>query len=419
MRQFLAIYDAWPQAAAVRQQLAIHAKDAGRFQQAEFYWLKNRNSRDPVVVAEANRQLMNLWNQLGLYSEAAMLAEELASARFQSLPLMDGQHVNDLLTGVSDQSLLGHAIGRRSLPRYAIDRVEITEKRWAESSLAWTWETIELNHEKKKQPINAFAQYRREFPLRPGSSFQLLDKGWVDESGEHAETRVAVINRASGVIQGKVRIPLRNSYPSLSKRAHVGHYFPVGGINSMAGVSLLELDDEQPLWKAKLGDDAAHQHLLRVGPAGPDFCTFQGQQELIMLDPVTGKTLWKRSDIDPSSGLVSDPYAGLFGDENVLVLFNSNRSSYTVFSTKTGEDLHHGKLDIDTGQIRRIFGRKLFYITKTPAGRRMRIWDFGENRLVFDEPAGPRVFTALTPEHNLAVVIPPNPASKTQARPAS
>ena len=204
-----------------------------------------------------------------------------------------------------------------------------------------------------------------------------MDKGWVDETGEEPETRVAVIDRSAGLIAGKVRVPLRNSYPSLSKGAHVGHFFPVGSINHMTGVSLLEIADEKPLWKAKLGDAAAHQHILRVGPAGPGFCAFQGQQELVVLDPADGRTLWQRSDIDPSSGLVSDPYAGLFGDEEVLVLFAADRSSYTVFQTDTGEELYHGELNIDTGQIRRIFGRKLFYICDTPEGRRMRIWDFG------------------------------------------
>jgi hypothetical protein len=62
---------------------------------------------------------------------------------------------------------------------------------------------------------------------------------------------------------------------------------------------------------------------------------------------------------------------------------------------------------VDTGQIRRIFGSKLFYVSNTALGRRLRIWDFSENRLIFDEPAGSRIYTALTPEHELVVLIPP------------
>ncbi len=392
MQRFLTLYESWPQSASVRQRLAELAREAGEFQRAEFLWLKNRESRDLIVRAEATRDLMELWNQRGLYSEAAELAKELISPKFRDLPLKDGNTAAESIAQLPQQSMLARAIRRRQLPLKKPSRVAIREERW-----------IPIEEEL----VQAFGQYRREFSLEPGNSFQLLDKGWVDESGEEAETRVAVIDRSAGLIAGKVRVPLRNSYPSLSKGAHVGHFFPVGSINHMTGVSLLEIADEKPLWKTRLGDGASHQHILRVGPAGPGFCAFQGQQELIVLDPASGRTLWQRSDIDPSSGLVSDPYAGLFGDEDVLVLFAADRSSYTVFQTDTGEELYHGELNIDTGQIRRIFGRKLFYICDTPAGRRMRIWDFGENKLVFDQPAGPRIYTALTPEHELVVLIPP------------
>ncbi len=392
LARFLAIYDPWPQSASVRQRLAEIARAQGAFQRAEFLWLKNRESRDLVVVAEADRHLIELWNQLGLYSEAAVLAEELASSRFQDVPLKNGQSAEDFLSHIPPNSMLGQAVRRRELPNFKHTRVTIAEQPWTSTD---------------KELLDAFGEYRREFSLEPGSSFQLLDKGEVDEKAQEPETRVAVIDRVAGLIHGKVRIPLRNSYPSLSKGAHVGHFFPVGGNNRMIGVSLLEIENEKPLWTAKLGDEAANQHILRAGPAGPDFCTFQGRQELLVLDPTTGQTLWKRGHIDPSCGLVSDPYAGLFGDRDVLVVFAANRSAYTVYRTDTGEELHHGELKVDTGQIRRIFGSKLFFITKTDSGRRMRIWDFAQNRLVFDQPAGSRIYTALTPEHELVVLIPP------------
>jgi hypothetical protein len=344
-----------------------------------------------------------LWNQLGLYSEAAVLAEELASARFQSVPLKAGRNTEAYLASIPGESMLAQALRSRELPKYRTRRVAITEERWTSA-----------DHDL----LEAFSQYQREFSLEPASSFQLLVKGgdgWVDESGPEPENRVAVVDRVAGLIQGKVRIPQRSSYPSLSKGAHVGHFFPIGSNNRMSGVSLLEIENEKPLWTAKLGNEAAHQHILRVGPAGTDFCAFQGQQELLVVDPANGQTLWKRSDIDPASGLVSDPYAGLFGDGEVLVLFASNRSSYTVYQTQTGEELFHGELDVDTGQIRRIFGSKLFYIKNTATGRRMRIWDFTRNRLVFDEPVVHRIYSAITPENELVVLIPPeesDPADK-------
>ncbi len=401
LQKFLTLYGSWPQAESVRNRLAELAMDRGAFQQAEFLWLKNQNSQDLAVIAQAKFQLIALWNQLGLYSEAAQLASELATPKFRGIPLKNGRTVDEFLENIPRGSMLKQALARREYPATPISRVRIREDRWTPTN---------------KDLLDAFGQYRREFSLLPGNSFQLLDKAWVDEEVEQPETRVAVIDRDAGRIQGKVRIPLRNSYPSLSKRAHVGHFFPVGSINRMTGISLLEIENEEPLWKVKLGSTVSHEHILRVGPAGPSFCTFQGQQELVVLDPITGQTLWNRSDIDHSSGLVSDPYAGLFGDDEVLVLFNSNRSSYTVFETATGEELHHGKLDIDTGQIRRIFGRRLFYITNTEHGRRMRIWDFLKNEMIFDQPAGPRIYSALTPDHELVVLIPSEPSKTAKGK---
>ena len=393
MSRFLALYDSWPQSASIRQQFAEVARARGEFQRAEFLWLRNRESRDPVVAAEATRRLVELWNQLGLYSEAAVLAEELADLRFRNVPLKNGGSPGSFVASLPEQSMLAKAIRRRELPVQKTSAVEIVEERWTSADA---------------DLLDAFGQYRREFSLLPGSSLQLLDKGWVDdETDDEPESLVAVIDRTAGLIQGKVRIPQRNSYPSLSKGAHVGHFFPVGSNNGMTGVSLLEFQDEKPLWTAKLGNEPAHEHILRVGPAGIDFCAFQGQRELIVVDPITGKTLWKRADIDPSSGLISDPYAGLFGDSEVLVLFAADRSSYTVYRTDTGEELHHGELDVDTGQIRRIFGSKLFYIKNTGDGRRMRIWDFARNELIFDEPVIHRIYSAITPENELVVLIPP------------
>ena len=65
MQRFLTLYESWPQSASVRQRLAEFARDAGEFQRAEFLWLKNRESRDLIVRAEATRDLMELWNQIG------------------------------------------------------------------------------------------------------------------------------------------------------------------------------------------------------------------------------------------------------------------------------------------------------------------------------------------------------------------
>ena len=116
MQRFLMLYEDWPQSAGVRQRLAELARDRGEFQHAEFLWLTNRESRDLIVKAQATRDLMELWNQLGLYSEAAELAEELASPTFRDLPLKNGKTAGESISQRPQASLLAQAIRRRQLP---------------------------------------------------------------------------------------------------------------------------------------------------------------------------------------------------------------------------------------------------------------------------------------------------------------
>ena len=47
---------------------------------------------------------------------------------------------------------------------------------------------------------------------------------------------------------------------------------------------------------------------VRVGPAGPGFCTFQFRQHLYVVDPVDGRVLWHRDDLEAAAGLMNEPF---------------------------------------------------------------------------------------------------------------
>jgi hypothetical protein len=107
---------------------------------------------------------------------------------------------------------------------------------------------------------------------------------------------------------------------------------------------------------------------------------------LYVVDPVDGRVLWQRDDLEAASGLMSESFLGIIGDEEVLVVFASNGSNYTVYETATGAELRRGKLDLQQ-RPRRAIGRRLFHYTAAADGRRLRVWDALEDRFLWDQPA--------------------------------
>ena len=69
-------YARWPQASAVRIELARRARETGRFQDAELLLLEVRRGGGPQAV-QAGVELAELWVQMGLYQEAASLLARL------------------------------------------------------------------------------------------------------------------------------------------------------------------------------------------------------------------------------------------------------------------------------------------------------------------------------------------------------
>lgn len=384
--RFLSVYSQWPQAEAVRAELARQLISEGQFQHGELLLLENRRSGNQHTRAVATAELARLWDHMNLPAEAASMLESLQQD-FADVRLDGGTTGAEFARDAARDPLTALAVRRRQPLDYPVHRVEIREQRWigADPHLEQT-----------------FSRYRRRFLTPSDNSYMLLDKG------SSSQGEMAIIDRQTGIVVGKVEIPSRNSYPSLTRSAHVGHFVPLGGPASMNGLSLLEHWRDKPLWTDIPPELAQREEILRVGPAGPGFCCFQARQHLIVVEPATGRTLWRRTDLEPSSGLISDTYAGMFGDEEAIVVFDSDRSTYTVYRTSTGEEIRRGKLQLDVRKIRRVFGRYLFHVTTIGLAQRMRIWDPLEDRMLFDAPVEGRLYSAITSDNELVVISPPD-----------
>ncbi|MAG94363.1 MAG: hypothetical protein CMJ48_11510 [Planctomycetaceae bacterium] len=366
LRRFLRQYDDWPEAVVVRSRLAELTFHAGKFQETELLLLRNRAGEDPEVVAGALIGLVRLWDDRRLYHEAAGLLHELRRNHL-TRRLDDGGTVAQFLERFPRDSMTWLAY-RNLAPVASVERVAVIGHGWDQSD---------------RNVGKAFSRFRRRFQLPDDFEYLILDKG------RETSVLLAVIDRQTGVIVGQLDLPSRNSPPgSWIKNSPLGHLLPFGDVSGMHGVSLLQLADEKPHWSRTFQPLARRNELLSVGPAGPGFCSFQGAHHLIVVDPATGKTLWRRSDLLPNSGALANAAYGLFGDDQAIVVFASDLTSYVVYRTRTGEVLRKGRLDVNPRYVssRRVFGRKFLFVSNSAGAPRLQIWDPLSGRIELDLP---------------------------------
>ncbi|HLQ43552.1 MAG TPA: hypothetical protein VK137_02390, partial [Planctomycetaceae bacterium] len=253
--------------------------------------------------------------------------------------------------------------------------------------------------------IESYDQFRRRFQTPSGMAFHLFEKPL--SFGPKGESALQIVDKESGVVVGHLADMERIYDPTrqpVTTQATVSHVLPLSGMARLRGVSLLERDAGSSSWERSFAPLRASEEFPRVGPSGPTFCAFQAKQHLIVVDPSNGRVLWRRGNLEPQTGLFAENEWGLFGDHEVLTMFGQDFLSYTTYETATGRELRRGKLNVDLQKNRRVFGRKLFYLTDGNSGRRMRLWDPLTDQNEFDEPLSGQAH--VTPDGELLLVQP-------------
>ena len=352
----------WPQAGPARLELARLLVRQGSYQEAELLLLELGAGLIARDSAQAARLLAELYNERGMYHDAGLLLAEIAT-HYSQVEVAPGCTGEQYLARFPRDQVAWQAYRRLAPLPWTGSRVKISEDRWLNSQL---FEIYNSNN----------VQFLR---TPRGASFDLLDKG------RGTAGSFTLVDRQTGVDYGDaVKVPARYYYPVPTQNSLVGHLLPLGSAGAAHGVSLL---DRRVAWTTTPPGLTNQTELVRGGPAGPGFCTFQSRQHLFALDPRDGRLLWNRHDLEDSTGLIVDHAWGLFGDGQALVLFANDRTHYTVYDTRTGEELRRGRLDVDRRQRRHAIGRRLFYVTGEGDARRLCIWDPLADRSVWEEPA--------------------------------
>ncbi|QDU09363.1 PQQ-binding-like beta-propeller repeat protein [Gimesia aquarii] len=383
LQSFLDTYGSWPQAVAVRSALADQLIQQGENQRAEFLLLENHSNPNPEIAATATRQLLELWELVGLPHEAASLLQNL-NDRFANVTLDSGITGSQYVKRFNRASQVWTIFQAMQPLKHSVSHVSIKQ-----------------SHIGPVPPATKviYKNYERKF-LPPPEISQLLLK---------AGTTLNIVNKHAGQNIGKVKISDRVSYPYQSRTSFVGHFIPLGSNRKIQGVSLLHLQDElsKPLWTAEFDNLSSSQSVFYVGPSGPRVCIFQWDNQLFGLNPATGKVLWERRNIPTKSGYLSDSSKGLIGDQKAIVAFNINRTNYDVYNSITGELIRKGELELNS-RSRHAFGRKLFYQTTSTTEKRVRLWDPLSDRLLLDEPVLNSGFSTQVSANELAILLPPN-----------
>jgi hypothetical protein len=340
-----------------------------KFQQAETVLLACRASSEEAVAGRATRLLAELWSAQGLAHDVARLFVDLAG-RFAGAEVSDNVSGAEWLAARPRDDPSFEAYRRLARPAWSGVGARIVEGRIANEAL----QTVYNGNGSLLLPTP------RESP------FELFDRG------RGMNGVFAVVNRHTGQEYPEtIQAPGRFFYPvsvplstQCLQHAYVGNFFPLGGMGALYGVSLLE---RKLLWTTVPAALEGLREVVRVGPAGPGFCTFQLRQHLFVVDPLDGHLLWHRDDLEGSAGLMNEPFRGIIGDERVLTVFATNGANYTVYDTATGAELRRGKIDVQSRLPWRVLGRCLFHYTAAAENRRVRVWDPLTDRATWDEPA--------------------------------
>ena len=149
----------------------------------------------------------------------------------------------------------------------------------------------------------------------------------------------------------------------------------------------------------------SHAYVGQIGAVGPGYVALVTQNGLLVLDPIRGGELWKKSDVTPGSRV--------FGDDQFLCVVepvDGGVASTRVYRTGDGEPVAAPVYNREYQNRLRMMGRHL--LTLTPqAGQPMpslRLFDPATGRDVWSKPIDPQATIVATDDPNLTGWIDPN-----------
>ncbi len=393
-RSLETIFSRGPIGQKVRPRLAQAAMASGNYHAAEVWLLRNAESTDGSVAAVAVKQLAELYAGVNLPASAAEQWERLAS-EFAEMDCGDGVTGRKYVTRRSGAGEVAAAYRGRSPVAWSVRRAVVDSIRVA--------------------PASADANERGGNPLRDGSFQSSRFPRWVlhprDEMGfewrqriDGAESVLMPWDRYAQQPRFEMRVPQgAMTPPVLNGRSIFENSLAVGLTAQMRMVSVLQSVTDGEAWTQTLSEWEGRSAMPIPGPATSRmqlFQIFSSRPTLVAVDPADGTILWRRNDLEPNSGL-ADRMLGIFADDDVIGILGEDRVSYRLLDAATGDVIRTGKLEADRTALRFAIGSRIIWVAEGTDGKRLRIWDAIEDRVIFEDSVRDRQFVSLTPDREL------------------
>ncbi len=384
LRSLIALSGTAAERSSLTRALAGELIARGALQEAELLLIRETVRDDPDAAVASALMLAELWATQGLTGDAAALLAQ-TTRRWNGCCFSDGSPATAVLP--SDW---------RALP-----------------PVGYTGETATIEElycpddcPHSLVPCNCsewsdLFERNREFSRCPGSPRVLFDRGTHGASEKYALLSIVDAAGRHGLLDLQLKPKLWRVGDT--SRSEAGHFLPLAS-GEVHGVSLLE---GRLMWTADAEWNSAGDKPI-LGPYGTQFCVLQAGETVFALDPLDGRTLWRRSDFDHDAGLASDEVSGMFGDERALVVFDADHLHYRVLDPRSGEQLRSGVLELTKEDLRKrrwSFGRKLMYTTSAAGAARLVLWDPLTDSLEIDMPLERRLLVDGSAGRNLAAVL--------------
>ena len=376
LRKFLAYFGSLPIADAAREQLARRLIEEGALVEAEQLLAQLELSADARRAAAATARYAAMLEAAGRHDEAATYYKRLL-ARFANVECLDGKTGRQLASAIPEKSDLAQALA-------PID--------------AWPVGTVERDDAKGQGGVNRHVALDLNGPLAPFYDYATLG---LDQQQQ-------VLFGLDGFGRERWRVSLRdgkdNNFNNNNPFLNNGQMNParVSGhvVLVSLGYQILAIDSlgssagdgARILWRHDLVDRSANPgfqlqpHVIQVpwavprvvpadqfgrplgniGPITPTIACYQRVRNVIAVHPLSGETLWTRSDAEPGSDV--------FGDDELLFIVAPNSDDALVVRALDGLELGRRKIAPSTQRML-TFGRRVASWTTENGKSTLRISD--------------------------------------------
>ncbi len=387
------IFSRGPVGQKVRPRLAAAALARGQTHAAEIWLLRNAESADREVAAAAVRQLAELYAAVDMPSAAALQWNRLTT-EFAEVNCGEGLIGRSFVQQQSQTSEVAAAFRRQNPVAWPIRRVLVDAERRAPAA-------TEINERGGiSLRDNGFQSDR--FPRwgllpREDSDFEWRQRIDGAESILMPWDRLAQQSRFQMRFSSVSLAPQQGNGRSVFENA-----LAVGLPAQMRMVSVLQPVTDGEAWTQSLPEWDGRSAMPNPGPATLRmqlYQIFSSRPSLVAVDPADGAVLWRRNDLEPNSGL-SDRNLGLFADDDVVGVLGEDRVSYLLLNAATGDVIRTGKLEADRTTPRYAVGTRIIWVVGGTDGKRVRIWDAVEDRVIFEETIR-EFFSSPNPDREL------------------